>query len=84
MYKKNCIPISIGFFSVLALQSYREIFNEYRKRANTLQKAIFQKFEKTFLDIHIWNVMPKLESSRFNGVAVITKTYTHTHIYCRT
>ena len=26
------------------------------------------------------NVMPKFESSRLNGVAVIAKTYKHTHI----
>ena len=34
---------------------------------------------KQFLDIHIRNVMPKFESSRLNGVAVIANTYTHTN-----
>ena len=35
---------------------------------------------KPFLDIKVRNVMPKFESSRWIGVAVIAKTYTHTHI----
>ena len=37
-----------------------------------------------FLDIHIRNVMPKFESSRFNSVAVITKTYAATYIHTYT
>ena len=28
--------------------------------------------------------MSEFESSRMNGVAVIAKTYTYTHTYCRT
>ena len=36
---------------------------------------------KTFLDIHIRNVVPKFESSRLNGVAVIAKTYTPTYTH---
>ena len=39
---------------------------------------------KPFLDIHIRNVMPKFESSRLNGVAVIAKTYTHTYTHTHT
>ena len=75
MCKKNCIPISIGFY-IIALQSYSEILKNYRKRAITLKKkTIFKKFEKSFLDIHIRNFMPKFESSRLNSVAIIAKTY---------
>ena len=33
------------------------------------------------LDNHIKNVMPKYESSRMKGVAVIAKTYIHTYIH---
>ena len=52
------------------------------KKAITLEKTIFQKFEKTFLDnIHLRNVIPKFEISRLNGVAVIAKTYIHTYIH---
>ena len=87
MCKKNFIPISICFY-VIALQSYREILKKYRKRAITLEKNIFQKFENKFLYSHIRNIMTKFQRSRLNGVAVIAKTYihTHTHIhtYCRT
>ena len=84
MCKKNFIPISIGS-CVIALQSYRQILKKYKKGNNSPQN-IFFKFEKPFLDIHKRNVMPKFESSRLNGVAVIAKTYTHTntHTYCRT
>jgi len=32
---------------------------------------------KPFLDIHVKDVMPKLENSMLNGVAVIAKTYIH-------
>ena len=39
---------------------------------------------KPFLDIHIRNVMPKFESSRLNGVAVIAKTYIHTYTHTHT
>ena len=49
-----------------------------------MQKNNFQKIEKTFLDIHIRNVMPKFESSRLNGAAVIAKTYTQTHKHTHT
>ena len=42
-------------------------------------QIFFPKFENLFLDIHMRNVMPKLESSRLNGVAVIAKTSIHTH-----
>ena len=45
MCKKNRIPIFIEF-CVIALQIYREILKKYRKRAITLKKTIFQKFEK--------------------------------------
>ena len=46
---------------------------------------MFQKFEKTWiLDSYIRKVMPKLESSRLNGVAIIvTHTHTHTHIHTK-
>ena len=46
-----------------------------------MRKTIFQNFEKPFVDIHIRNVLPKLESSRLNGVAIIVKihTYSNTH-----
>ena len=39
-----------------------------------------------FIDIHIRSVMPKFESSRLNGVAVILKTYidTYTPTYIHT
>jgi len=77
MCKKNFIPISIGF-CVIALQSYRKILKNYRKWAITAQKHFFKNLRKPFLDIHTRNVMPKLESSRLNGVAVIAKN-THTH-----
>ena len=47
--------------------------------AITLHKnSFFQKLDKTFLDILIRNVLPKKESSRLYGVAVIAKTHTHT------
>ena len=45
-----------------------------KKKAITLQRNIFSKFENTLLDTHIRNVMTKFESSRLNGVAVIAKT----------
>ena len=32
-----------------------------------------------FLDSHKRNVMPKLESARLNELAIIAKTYKHTH-----
>ena len=79
MCKKNFIPISIGF-CVIALQIYREILKKYRKRVITLQKNnFFKNLRKQFLDIYIRNGMPKFESSRLNGVAVIAKTYIHTY-----
>ena len=37
--------------------------------------TFFKNLRKPFLDIHIRNVMPKFESSRMNGVAIIAKTY---------
>ena len=80
MCKKNFIPISIGF-CVIPLQSYREILKKYIKRAITLQKFFFKNLRKSILDIHIRNVMPKFESSRLNGVAVIAKTYIHTYTH---
>jgi len=79
MWKKNLISISIGF-CLITLQSYIEILKKCRKRAITVQIFFFKKLRKLFLDIHIRNVRQKLENSRLNGVAVITKTYTHTHM----
>ena len=49
------------------------------KRAITLHNFLYFFIEKIVLDIHIRDVMSKLECSRLNGVAVIAKTYTHTH-----
>ena len=63
----------------ISLLSYIEILKKYRKRAITLQTFFFQKFEKSALEIHIRNVMPKFESSRLNGVAVIAKIHIHTY-----
>ena len=50
---------------------------------NSAIKVLF-KFEKTFLDIHIRNVMPKFQSARLNSVAVIAKTYTQTYTHTHT
>ena len=50
------------------------------KDDNSAKKQFFKNLRKPFLDIHIRNVMPKFESSRLNGVAVIAKTYIHTYI----
>ena len=84
MCKKNFIPISIGF-CVIALQSYREILKKYRKRAITRQKNNFSKnLRNPFLDIHIRNVLPKFDSSRLNGVAVIAKTHIQIHRHTQT
>ena len=33
------------------------------------------------IDSHIKNVMPKLESSRLNGVDIIARIYTHTYTH---
>ena len=85
--QKIFIPTSSGF-NVIALQIYREILKKYRKRAVTLQKNVLQNLIKQFLDIDIRNVIPKFQSSRLNGVAVIakthTQTYTHTHKHTHT
>ena len=58
--QKNLIPTSSGF-NVIALQIYREILKEYRKRAMTLQKYNFQKFEIPVSAGHMRNVMPVLK-----------------------
>jgi len=68
-----------SYLHCFCIQSYREILKKYRKMAITLQRNNFSKIWEQFLDIHIRNVMPKFESSRLNGVAVIAKTHTHTH-----
>ena len=39
---------------------------------------MLKNLRKQFLDIHIRNVMPKIESSRLNGVARIEKKHNHT------
>ena len=76
MCKKNFLPISI-YFCVIALQIYREISKKYRKREITLEKTFFPKFEKTARIIHMSNVIPKFQSCRFNGVAIIERTPIH-------
>ena len=79
--QKNFILISIVFL-VIVLKRYIDILKEYRKRAITRQKTFFfLNLRKQFLDIHIRNVMPKFESTRLNGVAVIAKTHTPTYIH---
>ena len=50
-----------------------------KKGNNSAKKEFFKNLRKPFLDIHIRNVVPKFESSRFNDVAVTAKTYIHTH-----
>ena len=50
-------------------------------RAYSRKTQFFKILRKPFLDIHTRNVMPKFESSKMNGVAVITKTYIHTYIH---
>ena len=83
MCKKNCILISICF-CVICSSNDREILKKYTKGAITLaKKQFFKNLRKPFLDIHIRNVMPKFQCSRLNRVAVIAKTYIHTHTYCR-
>ena len=42
---------------------------------NSGEKQFFKNLRKLFLDIQIRNVLPKLESSMLNGVAIIAKTY---------
>ena len=39
-------------------------------------KILFKFEEKTFLDSHMRNGMPKFQSCRLNDVATIEKTYT--------
>ena len=76
---QKIVPTSSGFW-VIGLQIYREILKKYRKRAIALKRKIFFKnLRKPFLDIHISNIVPKFESSRLNGVAVIAMTHIHTH-----
>ena len=71
--------ISPLVFCVIDLQSYRQILKKYKKKGNnTIKTIVFKILRKLFLDIHIRNVMPKFESFRLNGVAVIAKTYIHT------
>ena len=45
-----------------------------------MEKTIF----KTSRDIYMRNVLPKFQSSRLNGVAIIERTYTHTYIHVNT
>ena len=52
--------------------------------AITLEIFFFKNLRKPCSDIHIRNVMPKFESSRLNGVAVIAKIYKHTHTHTHT
>ena len=76
MCKKNFIPISICF-CVIALQSYREILKKYRKRAITLEKTIFQKFEKKPLELYTWGML----SQSFKALGWMVWLQSKGHLY---
>ena len=81
--KKNYGSMSSGF-PIVTLQSYKEILKKNRKGAITPEKNVFKNLRKPFLDIHTRNHIPKFQSSRLNGVAVIERTHIHTHIHTHT
>ena len=77
MYKKRSIPTFTGF-CVIVLQTHREVFTKYGKRAITLQKHFF-KYLRNFFDRRMQNVVPMFRSWGLNGVATIEITHIHTY-----